>query len=119
MSHVPAYIFGSANFISRNQSAPDGCFQERFSVMIQSIRKNSAEEQELKKAVFAAGIILIIGALVCFGLSLFFNHIALSVMDASNEFIHNAFTRAMIFRNCGIGLAAAGIVCLVIRFLKF
>ena len=85
--------------------------------MIQSIKKNSAEEQELKKAVFAAGIILIIGALVCFGLSLFFNHIALSVMDASNEFIHNAFTRAMIFRNCGIGLAAAGIVCLVIRFL--
>lgn len=116
MSHVPAYIFGSANFISTNQSAPDGCFQERFSVMIQSIRKNSAEEQELKKAVFAAGIILIIGALVCFGLSLFFNYIALSV-DASNEFIHNAFTRAMIFRNCGIGLAAAGIVCLVVRFL--
>ena len=41
MSHAPAYIFGAANFISRNQSAPDGCFQERFSVMIQSIRKNS------------------------------------------------------------------------------
>ena len=58
-------------------------------------------------------------AVMCFGLSLFFNHIALSVMDASNEFIHNAFTRAMIFRNCGIGLAAAGIVCLLIRFLKF
>ena len=119
MSHTPVCIFGPERFSPRNQNAADGCFQEGFSVMIQGIKKNSAEEQKLKKALFAAGIILIIGALVCFGLSLFFNYVALSVMDASNEFIHNAFTRAMIFRNCGIGLAVLGIVCLVIRFLKF
>lgn len=73
----------------------------------------------MKKVLFTAGIILIAAALVCFGLSLFFDHLGGSVMDASNDFYHNAYMRYLMFRNCGTGLAAAGAVCLVIRFLKF
>ena len=71
----------------------------------------------MKKILMTAGIILIIAALVCFGLSVFFDHLGGSVMDASNDFYHNTYLRYLLFRNCGTGLAAAGVVCLVIRIL--
>ena len=71
----------------------------------------------MKKILFSAGIILIIAALVCFLVSLFFDHLGGSVMDASNEFYHNTYLRYLLFRNCGTGLAAAGVICLVIRIL--
>ena len=51
------------------------------------------------------------------GLSVFFDHLGGSVMDASNEFYHNTYLRYLLFRNCGTGLAAAGVICLVIRIL--
>ena len=79
--------------------------------------KFSAEDHALKKILMTAGIILVIAALVCFGLSVFFDHLGGSVMDASNEFYHNTYLRYLLFRNCGTGLAAAGVICLVIRIL--
>ena len=73
----------------------------------------------MKKGLFAAGLALIIAAVICFGVSLFFDHLGGSVMDASNDFYHTAYERYLLFRNCGTGLAILGAVCLLIRFLKF
>lgn len=73
----------------------------------------------MKKALLVIGIILIVAAVICFGVSLFFNFVGGSVMDASNDFIHRAFERSILYRNCGIGLAALGILSFVIHWLKF
>ena len=73
----------------------------------------------MKKGLFTAGLALIIAAVICFGVSLFFDHLGGSVMDASNDFYHRAYERYLLFRNCGTGLAILGAVCLLIRFLKF
>lgn len=73
----------------------------------------------MKKGLFTAGLALIIAAVICFAVSLFFDHLGGSVMDASNDFYHRAYERYLLFRNCGTGLAILGSVCLLIRFLKF
>ena len=73
----------------------------------------------MKKGLFTAGLALIIVAVICFAVSLFFDHLGGSVMDASNDFYHRAYERYLLFRNCGTGLAILGAVCLLIRFLKF
>ena len=73
----------------------------------------------MKKGLLTAGLALIIAAVICFGVSLFFDHLGGSVMDASNDFYHRAYVRYLLFRNCGIGLAIPGAVCLLIRFLRF
>ena len=73
----------------------------------------------MKKGLLAAGLALIITAVICFGVSLFFDHLGGSVMDASNDFYHRAYERYLFFRNCGIGLAVFGALCLLVRFLKF
>ena len=73
----------------------------------------------MKKGLLAAGLALIIAAVICFGVSLFFDHLGGSVMDASNDFYHRAYERYLFFRNCGIGLAVFGALCLLVRFLKF
>ena len=73
----------------------------------------------MKKGLFTAGLALIIAAVICFAVSLFFDHLGGSVMDASNDFYHRVYERYLLFRNCGTGLAILGAVCLLIRFLKF
>jgi len=73
----------------------------------------------MKKVILILGIVLIVAAAVCFGLSLFFHFLGGSVMDGSNEFYHNAYRRYLISRNCGIGLGIAGVICIVIRLIFF
>ena len=73
----------------------------------------------MKKGLLTAGLALIIAAVICFAVSLFFDHLGGSVMDASNDFYHRAYERYLFFRNCGIGLAVFGALCLLVRFLKF
>ena len=73
----------------------------------------------MQKGLLTEGLALIIAAVICFGVSLIFAHLGGSVMDASNDFYHRAYVRYLLFRNCGIGLAIPGAVCLLIRFLSF
>ncbi len=71
----------------------------------------------MKKAIFIIGIILVITALTCLGLSLFFDWVGGSVMDASNDFYHNAYVRYTICRYLAIGLGIPGVILLAVRFL--
>ena len=73
----------------------------------------------MKKVMLIIGIVLVVLALISFAISLLQHHVATSVLDASNDFIHRAFKRSTVFLFVGIGLALPGVAAIVSAFLFF
>ena len=73
----------------------------------------------MKKVIWIVSIVLIIAAAVCFGLSVWYDHLGGSVMDGPGDFYANAYRQYRLFLGCGIGLLVADGVLLAIRhFMK-
>ena len=68
----------------------------------------------MKKTFLIAGIVLLIAALLCFGISIWFHHLGGSVMDGSAALYARLFRRQELFLRLGIGLSIPGAVLLVI-----
>ena len=68
----------------------------------------------MKKTFFIIGIVLLIAALLCFGMSIWFHHMGGSVMDGSAALYARLYRRQQFFLRLGIGLSIPGTVLLVI-----
>ena len=73
----------------------------------------------MKKTLLIIGVILLIAAVICFGVSMFFRWAAYSVLDGTAELYARLFRRYHLFLLLGAGSLLSGAVLLVIsRILK-
>ena len=74
-------------------------------------------KKALKTVLLIAGIILIVAALACFGVSMWYDHQGGMVRDAEGDFYARMAKGYYLFRNLGTGLAVTGGVVTVISFI--
>lgn len=68
----------------------------------------------MKKAVFIIGIILIASAIICFGVSVWYDRLGGSVMDGSGSFYAETYRRYLIFRRIAIGFLCGGVAAFLV-----
>ncbi len=72
----------------------------------------------MEKKIMVCGIVLLVLAALCFGLSFFFHFAHRSVLDGSNDLYARLYRRYLVFLFLGIGFALSGAVMILIRFIK-
>ena len=71
----------------------------------------------MKKTFLIIGIVLLIAALLCFGISIWFHHLGGSVMDGSAALYARLFRRQQLFLHLGIGMSVPGAALLAISLI--
>ena len=71
----------------------------------------------MKKTFLIIGIVLLIAALLCFGISIWFHQMGGSVMDGSAALYARLFRRQQFFLRLSIGLSVPGAALLVISLI--
>lgn len=72
----------------------------------------------MKKTLLIIGITSLVTGILCLAASLFFNHMAHSIMDGSSSLYVRLYQRRDICMYAGVGLSLAGIAVLIIRRIK-
>ncbi len=70
----------------------------------------------MKKKILISAIVLLVVALICYGLSAWFYHQGGMVMDGPGEFYYKMGRRVELCENLAKGFGIAGAVLLVISF---
>ncbi len=70
----------------------------------------------MKKVLLKCGICLLVLAVICFGIAVFYHWAVFSVMDGTKNLYDRLFRMRRIFLYAGIALSIAGAAALVIRF---
>ena len=76
------------------------------------------KKTDMDKKLLIFGIVLLVLAALCFGLSFFFHYVHQSVLDGSNELYARLYRRYLVFLFVGIGFAVSGVIVILIRLLK-
>ncbi len=72
----------------------------------------------MDKKLLICGIILLILAVVCFGVSALFHFMHRSVMDGSAGLYSRLYRRYLVCLFLGIGFAVSGIVMILVRLFR-
>ncbi len=70
----------------------------------------------MKKKIIISAIVLLVVALICYGLSAWFYHMGGMVMDGPGEFYHKMGRRVEVCENLAKGFGITGAVLFVISF---
>lgn len=72
----------------------------------------------MDKKLLICGIVLLVLAALCFGLSFFFHYAHRSVLDGSGDLYARLYRRYLVLLFLGIGFALSGVALILIRLLR-
>ena len=72
----------------------------------------------MKKALLIIGITVLVAGILFLGASVFFNHMAHSIMDGTASLYQRLYRRRDLCMYAGIGLSLAGAAVLILRRFK-
>ena len=72
----------------------------------------------MDKKLMICGIVLLILAALCFGLSFWFRFMHRTVLDGSSDLYSRLYRRQLVCLFLGIGFAISGALMILVRFIK-
>ena len=73
---------------------------------------------KMEKKLLICGIVLLVLAALCFGLSYWFRFMHRSVLDGSSDLYSRLYRRQLVCLFLGIGFAISGALMILVRFIK-